>query len=130
MECEAKLASTLFSLECSLLDPNLRKSAEAAALLADDFVEIGSSGRQYAKSNVLAALAQETPVTITATHFAARQIDRNVVLVTYRACRHTTPPLHSLRSSIWRFDEGRWRLTFHQATPAGDNEGAPAISPP
>lgn len=119
MECERELAEELIALEGYMLDPHRRKSTGVTALLADDFVEIGSSGNQYDKAQVLASLIEEVPVLVTAAHYSARRIGQDVVLITYRAWRHTKPPVHSLRSSIWHFKEGKWLLTFHQGTLTG-----------
>jgi len=119
MKCEPELAAKLIALESSMLNPDSRKSADVAALLTDDFVEIGSSGNQYDKAEALASLAEEVPVVVTATHYSARRISQDVVLINYRTCRQTKPPVYSLRSSIWYFNQGKWRLTFHQGTSTG-----------
>jgi hypothetical protein len=48
-------------LNKQLLDPKVRADAEAvASLLADDFVEIGSSGRTFDKTAIVEELRNET----------------------------------------------------------------------
>ena len=47
----------VYGLECDMLKPDVRGSAERlSVLLADDFVEIGESGRRYSKEDVLLSL--------------------------------------------------------------------------
>ena len=110
------IARQLRELEELLLRPDVRTSPEVAELIADDFVEFGSSGRVYAKTDMIAALLTESPVALSASEFHVAMLADDVALVTYRATRHATTPVHSLRSSIWRLREGRWRIVFHQGT--------------
>jgi hypothetical protein len=111
----------LQSLEELLLQSGTRRDADQVGrLLTDDFVEIGSSGSAYTKSEIIAALAEETPVQWTMEHFKARAIAEGVVLVTYRATRHDQRTVTSLRSSVWKREGERWRMAFHQGTVAKD----------
>lgn len=116
----------LRALEERLLRADVRQSlAELDALLADDFLEFGSSGRIYNKRQVLGALQHEAPATNSITAFRAKVLAPNVVLVTYQARRSgttETATAHSLRSSLWQFLDGRWQIIFHQGTTsnAGD----------
>jgi hypothetical protein len=111
----------LQQLEEYLLQPLARKSSqEVSRLLADEFIEFGSSGRIYNKQQTLAALQHETPVQRTLTNFYAHALAPDVALVTYYIIRQAepgTPPAHSLRSSIWQFLDDRWQMLFHQGTP-------------
>ncbi|HXS02323.1 MAG TPA: nuclear transport factor 2 family protein [Pyrinomonadaceae bacterium] len=106
----------LEKLERQLLVSQFRKSVLASKLLAEDFVEFGSSGRQFNKEQILAALQAEAPVEITASQFKVQLLSSQVALVTYHAQRHTEPPVHTLRSSIWQQREGQWQIVFHQGT--------------
>ena len=120
MEDLSALQEVLRALEERLLQADARQSAaELDALLADDFLEFGSSGRIYDKPQVIAALPHEAPTTISLTDFRTRALATNVVLVTYQAIRAGTADTavaHSLRSSLWRFMDGRWQIVFHQGT--------------
>jgi hypothetical protein len=108
----------LGSLEERLLDPTVRASKAAVAdLLDDDFVEYGSAGGIYDKAQVVDGLAAETPVARTVSDLTVRELAPDLGLVTYRVTRHGEPETHSLRSSVWRRTDGRWRLLFHQGTP-------------
>ena len=106
----------LEDLECQLLAPRARKAELVFQLLAEEFVEFGSSGRQFTKAQIVAALQAEAPVHITASELKVQLLSSQVPLVTYRAQRHSDPPVHSLRSSIWLQREGQWQMVFHQGT--------------
>ena len=120
MEDLAALQEVLRALEERLLQADARQSAaELDALLADDFLEFGSSGRIYDKPQVIAALPHEAPTTISLTDFRTRVLTPNVVLVTYQALRSgstESAAAYSLRSSLWQLMDGRWRIVFHQGT--------------
>ena len=96
---------TLRELEERLLDPRFRKSQAAGELLADSFLEFGSSGRAYDKREVLEFLRNETPaISASLTDFRATALAPGV------------PASESLRSSVWKRIDGRWQLLFHQGT--------------
>ena len=108
-------------LEERLLHPEVRRDrAAVSALLADEFVEFGSSGRVFDKEQVLALLASETPYPIQLVDFEARMLAPSVALVLYRSIRPEGPPqpgTASRRSSIWVQRNGCWQMLFHQGTP-------------
>lgn len=112
------------SLEQTLHRPEIRRSSDAVRnLLADEFVEFGSSGRVYDKTSIVDALAAESAAEaalVPDVHdFAVRVISSNVVLVTYRSSRrhaNGTGSRTTLRSSIWKLIDGRWQMLFHQGT--------------
>jgi hypothetical protein len=106
----------LQTLEESLLLPDVRKSNRLVELLADDFVEFGSFGGTYTKADLVATLQAESPIEQSASAFRIELLAANVALLTYRIRRHSLPPVHTLRSSIWRLREERWQMVFHQAT--------------
>jgi hypothetical protein len=106
-------------LEEQLLLPEVRQSTKrVSALLADDFVEFGSSGRVFGKNQILALLRNETPVKRSLSRFESIALSENIVLVRYRATRRIGRgrSVRSLRSSIWRRTKGQWRMVFHQGT--------------
>jgi hypothetical protein len=79
-------------LEEALLVPEVRKSAaQIAALLADEFVEIGSSGRIYDKDQIIGQLLQESgevsPRTVS--DFTARELADGLILVVFQHRRRT-----------------------------------------
>src|ERR1700730_10409986 len=104
MAAAAAIDAQLRSLEEELLQPAVRRSTErVSALLADNFVEFGSSGQVYNKRQIIAALAEETPSKLSLTDFESTLLSENVALVKYRAIRHSKTgesAVQSLRSSI------------------------------
>ena len=124
MVTDSDLLALLRGLEESLLQPGVRASAEAVShLLADEFVEFGSSGRVYDKAETVAALAEEQrpgpAVVAIASGFRLNLLAEGVALVTYQTERRPAdgPVTRSRRSSIWKQMEGRWQMLFHQGTP-------------
>ena len=114
------LEERILALEQKLLDPDVRASSrELDCLIADDFVEFGSSGRIGDKQDVLSALVTQSGVHFTISDFVIRDLGPDLVLATYRVIRSTKEAEHraSLRSSIWRFENERWQMIFHQGTP-------------
>jgi len=116
MTPQEAIAAELQGLEELLLVPDVRKSTQLAELLADEFVEFGSSGRVYTKDDLVAALQAESPVTQTTSEFKVATLAPDVALLTYRIRRHSQPPVDTLRSSVWLRSKGQWQMVFHQAT--------------
>ncbi len=112
--------SELERLELLLMDPAVRRDRErVAALLSEDFLEFGSSGRVWTRETTLEPLAAETYSPPVVEAFACRMLGGNVALVTYRAIRTTEATderMVTLRSSIWTRESGSWRMCFHQGT--------------
>jgi hypothetical protein len=122
MHTDNELVIYLQELEESLLQSGVRNSERASQLLADDFVEFGSSGRTYSKEQSISSMRAESPVDYTATGFNMRLLAPQTALVTYRACLHSVPPVYSLRSSIWQQHNGQWQMVFHQGTISSENK--------
>ena len=101
----------ILEVEQRLLEPEVRSSRDALdRLVADDFVEFGSSGQVYAKQDVIGQLLAAPAFSVQMTAFRVRALSPDVALATYRTGR-------SLRSSIWRREGDGWRIVFHQGTP-------------
>ncbi|WP_256868353.1 nuclear transport factor 2 family protein [Candidatus Entotheonella palauensis] len=124
LEADRALAEHLRHLEERLLQPEVRQVAEAVSgLLAEEFVEFGSSGRIYGREEIVEALRSESPMQRSLSHFRTSVLAPGVVLVTYRAVRSRggeVPCQSSLRSSVWKLIDGRWQMMFHQGTVARD----------
>lgn len=121
------VAATLRALEELLLDPVVRRSREKLeTLLGDDFVEYGASGAIYNKEQVVSALEREhhePAVQRMARDFRISELADGVAQVTYNAVRidEASIETRSLRSSIWKFKDGRWQMIFHQGTPVAQS---------
>jgi hypothetical protein len=115
------LQSTIREIEERLMAPQVRTDQSLVApLLADDFVEFGSSGRVYDKEAVLSALAADRSIAPRIVDFSVKLLAPGTVLATYRTVRSdagTEGHQQALRSSVWRELNGQWQLLFHQATP-------------
>ncbi len=116
MSTQSALAATLKGLEDALLEPDMRASRERVSeLLADDFLEIGASGRVFNKEQILLDLSVEDPsgAKMTIVDFQLRVLSESLAQVVYRIAENNT-----LRSSIWRQGPTGWRILFHQGTNA------------
>jgi hypothetical protein len=125
METAYSPSDLLRQLEERLLQPEVRRSAQDVAdLLADEFFEFGSSGRVFNKQQILESLQHEEPTQRSITAFQSTQLASDVILTTYRVVRLNTSdaqPTSWLRSSVWRLQDGRWKMVFHQGTRAADS---------
>ncbi|MCA1029651.1 nuclear transport factor 2 family protein [Bacillus timonensis] len=111
-----EIEKNLYTLEQKLQLPNIRKNqAELDCLLADDFVEFGSSGRIWNKKEIIEGLLNETSYVITMEDFNVKWLGADVALVTYQVVG-TSKVSASLRSSIWKKNENFWQMIFHQGT--------------
>ena len=111
------LHQLIYNLELTLLDSSVRKSAQQLdLLLADDFMEIGSSGKFYNKTDVMAALLNESSTPYSSLkNFKTQEIASNVILATYEIKMNGQ---NTLRSSIWKKFGNNWLMLFHQGTKA------------
>ena len=121
MSADVSIEAHLRTLEEELLQPDVRKTATRLdALLAEGFIEFGSSGRVFDKQAIIDSLRSESPARRSLTDFKALALGPGVVLTTYRVVGYGTSGeqfIHSLRSSVWRLLDGRWQMVFHQGTP-------------
>lgn len=114
----------IFSLEKQLHSFEVRSSKDKISkLLADDFIEYGSSGKTWSRDDVLSRLPTEDGRTrIESFNFRANQLTNTLVLVTYISKRisEDTATTEFLRSSIWQLINNEWKMKFHQGTPRAD----------
>jgi hypothetical protein len=124
MSADVSIEAHLRALEEELLQPAVRKTASRLdALLSDDFMEFGSSGRVFDKQAIIDILKSESPTRRSLTGFRTLSLGPGVVLTTYRATSYDASgeqPIHSLRSSVWRLLDARWQIVFHQGTPSAE----------
>ena len=108
------------NLELKLIQPETRKSKERLNdLLADDFIEIGESGDQYNKQDILSALPKQSGIRFFLNDFNSSEISPCVVLATFQLEKeivNSSEKIISLRSSIWKLNNGKWQIVFHQGT--------------
>ena len=108
----------LIELEQKLLNLKLSKlPAEIEKLLAPEFVEFGATGIIYDRQSIIQALSKEEEAHMSATDFRSTILSDDVVLLTYRSTwMGSQGTIKSLRSSIWKQENGHWQMTFHQGT--------------
>jgi len=117
----ADLHSMLIGLEKELLTSETRASlARLDELIRDDFIEYGSSGEIFGKDVVLEALPLEKGERkFFADNFKARSLSQNLVQVTFDTVVtdvKTNTSKSAIRSSLWKLEDGRWQMIFHQGT--------------
>ena len=111
------LRDTLRTLELRLLQPG-ESAKDIGDLVAEGFVEFGSSGRVFDRRQVIDNL-QRGAARIELSDFKASTLSPGLALATYVATRldeSGAPSTRSLRSSIWKRIHGHWRMVFHQGT--------------
>ena len=117
------ITHTIKELELSLLKPEVRSSKEALdKLLADDFVEFGTSGNKYTKTDILERLPNTLEkVEYAVSDFSVEIPSENIAIATFKTERTTDGKdrVVSQRSSHWRKTDSGWQMFFHEATPIG-----------
>lgn len=118
-----ELLNDIQALELELHHPGVKcHAARLEQLLHKDFHEVGRSGSAYDRSTIIRFLGQqEIPPSVVSEHFTLVHLAADVVLLTYRSAHlqsNSSLDRHTLRSSIWVRDQGRWQLRYHQGTPA------------
>lgn len=115
MKTVNNLKDHIRQLEENLLNPEVRSSrVELNKLLADDFFEFGSSGKVLYKGEDIADGGIGI-VKMRLSDFEIHPFSDDIVLATYRIYNEISNQ-HSLRSSIWKINEGVWKMVFHQGT--------------
>lgn len=86
---------------------------------AEDFVEVGRSGRRYERAEMF--FDPDPDASINATFplpdYSVKLIAPNVALATYTSeVRYGDDIERGRRSSLWAKSQGQWQLRFHQGT--------------
>ena len=109
------LENQLLQLEIKLLQPEIRRSKdELSKLLAESFFEFGSSGKVLYKDEDINEI-QLGEVQMHLSDFEIHPLSEEIVLTTYKIYNELNEQF-SLRSSIWKFINGHWKMHFHQGT--------------
>ena len=86
------------------------------AVLAEEFTEVGRSGRVYTRDEILASPPVDIDVQLPLTGFSAVAICEDVALVRYTSVPANATRGEAHRTSVW-VNDGSWKLRFHQGTP-------------
>lgn len=94
------------------------KKADFISLLSEDFLEYGSSGGIMDKSSLLNEITNEgiEECLFMVADFLAITIADQIVQTRFVTTNRTNGNSQN-RSSLWRNENGRWRMFFHQGTP-------------
>lgn len=91
--------------------------ADFERMMADDFWEIGASGKCYTREFVLQVLEERhsTPQKEDwqTSNFRCRQLSDSIYLLTYTLTQNNRV---TQRSTIWRRAGSDWKIVFHQGT--------------
>jgi hypothetical protein len=80
-----QLDDMLFEFEQRLAQVGRKLSAEdASSLIAEDFVEFGSSGKIWSKADIIAAMSEWSPIERIVEDFRVHELSASVCLVTYK----------------------------------------------
>lgn len=114
------LEKHILQLETDLLKPEIRQSIEKTSeLLSDGFIEFCSSGYVWHYNKGEPVDEQMQQINWEIKDFAINQLSDDCVLATYKLIEHSKineNKKYSLRSSIWKCFDGRWKMFFHQGT--------------
>lgn len=113
-----KYEELILNLENELLKPEIRKSTEKLReLLSEDFIEYCSSGVIY-NYNIDDNFYEEN-VEFKIIDFNSRELSNDCILATYKINKiyhNDNTVKSSLRSSIWKLYDNKWKMIFHQGT--------------
>ena len=100
--------------ERALLTSRVRDDvAELGVLLHPEFLEVGRSGRMWSRDDVSLSPAGDDARIVDV--ISVDRVSPDAMLLVFRT---EDAAGFALRSSLWVRDGGRWRLRFHQGTPA------------
>ncbi len=115
-----ELKELIYKLETDLVKPEIRTSVEKInELIADDFIEYGSSGLVYDKAIILERLPRDNSPTYTLFDFELIILSEDIVQTRFKTNRvnFDGTKMSALHSSLWRKTNEKWQMFFHQGTP-------------
>ncbi|URZ08040.1 hypothetical protein CLROS_034060 [Clostridium felsineum] len=115
------LKDHILKLENDLVKSEVRKSAQKLNdLLADDFFEFCSNGKEYRyKNGDVLQEANDEELFWQIIDFKIEQLSDDYLLALYKVIKHTETDenkKYTHRSSIWKCVDGKWKMYFHQGT--------------
>ena len=118
----------ILQLENDLLKSEVRKSAEKINdVLSNDFIEFTSSGSEYhyKNSDVFQEQNDNQILYGEILDFKIIEVADDCILSMYKIIKHNElneNKKYSLRSSIWKCLDGKWKMIFHQGTLSSKSE--------
>jgi len=115
-----EIKAHLINLEQNMMNHSTRHSIkELKLLIADEFIEFGSSGKIYNKEQVIDALMNEGTKTVSVSFSDIKLLSPEAALITYTTeiIKDKNERIFALRSSVWIKTGEGWQILFHQGTP-------------
>jgi len=112
-------AQLMLEKEKQHLALNVRSSAEQLnALLCDGFREFGASGKITDRAETVTSVTNSTEATdYKIDEYQIVHLGADHILATYRLQEQRGELVRmTLRSTVWKLVEGKWRMLFHQGT--------------
>ncbi|OAL60880.1 hypothetical protein A6R74_18340 [Halomonas sp. ALS9] len=114
------IEADLIEKERALLSFGVRSSPEILrSLLSPEFLEIGASGDFFGLDSVLDSLPLESSWSAVSQDFEHRRLSSDLIQLFYRVVISRQNGLmtsYSRRTSIWRKEEGGWKMIYNQGT--------------
>lgn len=114
----------ILRLENRLLKPGVRESEnELFELLDEELIEFCSNGKiyHYKKGDTFNSQGINWEIV----DFSIVELSDLTVLAIYKLIKHDEIDIekkYSLRSSIWKYSDDKWKMIFHQGTLTGKSE--------
>lgn len=106
--------------EFFLLENSVRKSRNILdTYLAEDFLEFWASWKIYSKQDILSILPNSPETLYSPFNPEVKQIWENIIQIYYQLseiAKETWEVRKTLRNSLWRKENGDWKMFFHQWT--------------
>lgn len=118
----------ILQLENDLLKSETRKSSQKInELLANNFIEFCSNGKEYHYKNGDVFQTQDDRNTLCweILNFEIKELSNGCILAMYKVIKHNEDDenkKYSLRSSIWKYYDEKWKMIFHQGTVSSKSE--------
>lgn len=112
----------ILQLEKELLKSEIRKSSQKISeILCKDYIEYCSSGAEYhyKKGDTFQREDDDSILNWEILDFKVEKLSKDCILARYKAIKHngvSEGKKYSLRSSIWKYCDGKWKMFFHQGT--------------
>jgi len=116
------LKEHILQLEGDLLKSEVRKSAQTISeIIADGFIEFCSNGNEYHYENgdVFQEKDDNNELIWQILDFKINELSDDCILAMYKLIKHDETNQnnkYSLRSTVWKYIDGKWKMLFHQGT--------------
>lgn len=122
MEFINDLEKEILNLENNLLLSSIRKCPEKISEILDDsFVEYTSSGQEYhyKRGDIFQSKEDDNELNWIISDFKIKLLSEKCILATYKVVKNNEideNKKYTLRSSIWKYVDNKWKMIFHQGT--------------